>query len=87
MDYRKTVDILLKQMASLIDAKLKSLTFDETFGSVIKEVGEKGNYKIIKNGQLYEVKNATDIHFKVGQSVWVKVPCGNLNNMHICGMR
>lgn len=36
--------------------------------------------------QLYNVYNALGTDLKLGQSVWVKIPCGIFRDMHIYGV-
>lgn len=86
-DYEKVLKIVAEQVSKAVEAKTKSLYYDRTYGSVVKGICKNGKYQVIHNGQLYEVKNALGTNLKVGQSVWVKIPCGHFNQMHICGLR
>lgn len=87
-----------KTMRSIAEMILESIKYgidknevgcDKTYTSVIKSVNSNGTYTILDNG-------GTDRKVKccipgavltVGQSVWVKEPCGNLNELHICGVK
>jgi hypothetical protein len=60
--------------------------YDKTFKSRICEVNTNGTYKIVYMNQLYDVPNALGVDLEIGQSVWVKIPCGVFRNMHICGV-
>lgn len=85
-------------MRSLSDVILESIKYalekyevkcDKTFTSVIKSVNSNGIYTVLdEGGTERKVKCAIpNISLTVGQSVWVKVPRGNLNEIHICGIK
>lgn len=84
-------------MRSLSDIILESIKYalekyevkcDKTFTSVIKSVNSNGTYTVPDEGGTdRKVKCCIpEVELKVGMSVWVKIPCGNLSNMHICGI-
>lgn len=87
MDYQKAMDVICNTILDVIDKKNKELNYDKTFPSAILSIGEKGKYKIQKDAGIYDVSNATGVPLSIGQKVWVKIPCGNLEKMHICGIR
>jgi hypothetical protein len=59
---------------------------DKTFPAVIH--GKDGsNYQIPYEGILHSIPNALPCDLSIGQLVWVKIPSGELRNMHICGLR
>ena len=47
---------------------------------------DDGTYQISYMNQPYNVYNALGTDLKLGQSVWVKIPCGIFREMHICGV-
>ena len=62
---------------------------DKTFKSVVKKLGNKDNTYVVldESGQERTVKcSIPNLELKVGSRVWVKMPCGKLNDMHICGI-
>ena len=77
---------LIEIINTILDQRLKNLKSDKTFKSTVWAVNSDGTYKINYLGQQYDVYNALDTELKVGQSVWVKIPCGIMKNMHICGV-
>ena len=83
----EAVRILVKEIASL--TKTHEHKYDKTFSSVIKEVNADNTYLILDEGGIErKVKCAIpDVTLKPGQYVWIKIPCGNLGNMHICGIK
>lgn len=77
---------LLNAIDIMVSEKIKEMKFDKTFKSTVWEVNSDGTYKINYLGQQYDVYNALGNELKQGQSVWVKIPCGIMKNMHICGV-
>lgn len=80
------VDILLNKIVLIIESKTKKLKYDKTFKSTVWEKNNDGTYKISYMNQLYNVYNTLGTDLDLGQSVWVKIPCGIFKNMHICGI-
>ncbi len=80
------VDILLNKIVSIIESKNQKLKYDKTFKSTVWGKNNDGTYKISYMNQLYDVYNALGTDLDLGQSVWVKIPCGIFRNMHICGI-
>lgn len=77
----KTVDIMVK-------SALKNIKTDKTIPSVIMKVESNGKYVVTIDGTNHTVKCAIpNLELKVGQSVWVKIPNGELREMFICGVR
>ena len=62
---------------------------DRTFASVIKEVHTDNTYTILgqdgSERKLYS--SVPSLPLNAGTKVWVKLPSGSLDNMHICGIR
>ena len=82
----KALDVLLNQLMSMTDAKIRKLKYDRTFRSTVWGKNDDGTYQISYQNQLYNVCNALGTDLKLGQSVWVKIPGGIFRNMHICGI-
>lgn len=78
---------ILKTIETIVSHFLQDAKFDKTIPSVILEVNGNNTYTIMKDGQKYKVTNSLGTELSVGQSVWVKIPCGRLHCMHICGLR
>lgn len=79
-------DSFIKIVNTIIEQRTKNLKFDKTFKCTVWAVNSDGTYKINYLGQQYDVHNALGTELKQGQSVWVKIPCGIMRNMHICGV-
>lgn len=81
------VEMLAEQITMLI--KTHEHKYDKTFPSAVKDINRDNTYTIVDDGGVKRkvkcsIPNAT---LKVGQYVWVKVPCGRLEDMHICGVK
>lgn len=83
---RKAVELLVREIANIVDKKLSDFCCDRTFKSIIQKVNHDGTYQIIYENKPYNVRNALRTELKVGQMVWVKIPSGNFNEKHICGI-
>ncbi len=84
----KALDVITDKIISTVNSKISRLGYDQTFPSVIYGISKNGEYTIIKAGQKYDVKCAMPItDLKIGTNVWVRIPCGRLHDMHICGLR
>lgn len=83
----KALDILVKEFVGLI--KTHEHKYDRTFASVVKEKNKDSTYTIMDDGGVDRKLRCSipDAALKVGQYVWVKVPCGRLEDMHICGIK
>ena len=78
----------LKSIEILIDKKLSKYCTDKTFPSVVYSVNSDGTYTIVKAGQKYNVKcSIPGLLLELGSNVWVKIPSGRIQDMHICGVR
>lgn len=83
----QALDILIKEFVNLI--KTHEHRYDRTFASAIKSINKDSTYTIMDDGGVERklkcsIPNAV---LKVGQYVWVKVPSGRLEDMHICGIK
>lgn len=83
----EAIDIIVKEMATAI--KTHEHNYDRTFGSVIFNVNNNNTYTIQDEGGVQrKVKCALpNLILKAGQNVWVKIPGGKLEEMHICGVK
>lgn len=78
----------LQAIRTMIENYTSKLYYDKTFPSVVYGINDDGTYTIIKAGQKYNVKCAIpNADIKLGTSVWVKIPCNRLREMHICGLK
>ena len=78
---------ILRAIDILIEQKIKKERVDKTFPSVVYGTNEDGTYTIVKDKQKYNVRCAIPVILSLGTHVWVKIPCGCLHEMHICGLR
>ena len=81
------INTIVDEVLKAIDKKNTKLYYDKTFPSVVYGVNTDGTYTIIKDKQKYNVKCAIATTLPLGTHVWVKIPCGRLHDMHICGLR
>lgn len=83
----RALQIMVKEFVSLI--KNHSHNYDTTFTSVVSSVNTNGTYVIQDEGGVKRnVKcSIPNITVKVGQNVWVKIPKGIIEDMHICGVK
>lgn len=82
------VNTIVNEVVKAIEKKNSKLSYDKTFPSVVYGVNDDGTYIIIKENQRYNVKCAIpNSNVRLGSKVWVKIPCGQLKDMHICGIR
>lgn len=83
----EAIGILVDEIVSLI--KTHTHNYDVTFPSVVKQINTNGTYTVLdQSGVERKLKCAIpNVVLKVGQSVWVKIPCGVLENMHIYGVK
>lgn len=78
---------IIKAMQIMINRKLDNFKADRTYKSVIKNITPKGYVILDSAGSERTVYCCIPgIEFKVGQSVWVKEPMGDLKGIHICGV-
>lgn len=71
----------------MIDRKLSNYKSDRTYRSVVKQITSKGYVVLDNTGNERTVQCCIpDAGLRVGQSVWVKEPLGDLKGLHICGV-
>ena len=81
------VAMLAKEFVNLI--KTHEHKYDRTFASAVKSINRDSTYTIMDDGGVNRnVRCAIpNVALRVGQYVWVKVPSGRLEDMHICGVK
>ena len=84
MDFKAEI---LKSIEIMIDEKISSYKADHTYKSVIKSITPKGYVILDTTGSERTVKCCIPgVVLRVGQSVWIKEPMGDLKKLHICGV-
>lgn len=82
------VETLCREILRYINRATKEKVIgDITFKSVVKKI-EGGKYHILDlGGGTRKVKCCIpNVEIKVGQAVYVKMPRGELQDIHICGV-
>ena len=65
----------------------QTVSCDKTFASVVKQVTAKGYIILDETGCERVVRCCIpNTALTAGQRVWVKIPTGELNKIHICGV-
>ena len=78
---------LIKSIQIIIDKKPNNSKIDRTYKSVIKNVVPKGYVVLDTGGSERTVQcSIPNVELKIGQTVWVKEPMGDLKGLHICGV-
>ena len=78
---------LLKTIQIMINRKLKNYRADRTYKTVIKRIEKNGYVITDETGQERTVPcSIPNVELRVGQSVYVKEPCGKINELHICNV-
>ncbi|MBD5456847.1 MAG: hypothetical protein HDR23_10385 [Lachnospiraceae bacterium] len=78
---------ILKTIQIMINRKLRNYRADCTYQSIIKNITPKGYVVLDRSGQERTVPCCIpNVELRVGQSVYIKEPCGKLNDLHICGV-
>lgn len=76
---------IIKTIKYAIDKK--AINCDRTYKTVIKEVVKKGYLILDETGNERTVPCCIPgLELKAGQGVWVKMPCGNIQKLHIVGV-
>ena len=83
----KVVAMLAKEFVNLI--KTHEHKYDRTFASAIKSINKDSTYTIMDDGGVERKLECSipNVVLRVGQYVWVKIPSGRLEDMHICGIK
>ena len=78
---------IFKSIQILVDEQIGNYKADRTYRSAIKAITPKGYVILDDSGAERTVRCCIPgVELKVGQNVWVKVPDGDLNGIHICGV-
>lgn len=78
---------IIKSIQTMIDRKLDNYKTDRTYRSVIKSITPKGYVIIDETGSERTVQCCIPgVSLKTGDSVLVKIPNGNLQQIHIAGI-
>lgn len=82
---KEAVDILVREIVKAINGK--KVNCDRTYKTVIKRVVKKGYVVLDEAGCERTVPcYVPNVTLQAGQSVYVKEPLGNLNELHICSV-
>ena len=78
---------LLKTIQIMINRKLRKYKADRTYRTVIKRIDKNGYVITDEAGQERTVPcGIPNVELRPMQSVYVKIPCGNLKELHICNI-
>ena len=85
MDFKREI---FKSIQIMIDEKIGNYKADKTFPSVIKQKNTDGTYIVLDDsGGERKVKCCIpNVSLNVGQRVWVKIPNGQLKDIHVVGI-
>lgn len=84
-DEKEAVQILVRNIVSAINEHEGS--FDRTFKSVVVAIDNEKYTILDESGTRRTVKSSIpNLPIKIGTSVWVRIPCMNTSQMHICGI-
>lgn len=84
MDFKTEI---IKSMETVISQTLNNYHCDRTYKTVIKSITSKGYVIVDTTGSERTIPCCIpNVELKVGQSVWVKEPMGDLKGLHICGV-
>lgn len=83
----QALDLLITEFVNLI--KTHEHKYDRTFASAVKSINNDSTYTIMDDEGVNRnvgcaIPNAA---LRIGQYVWVKVPSGRLEDIHICGVK
>ena len=82
---KEAIATLAKEIAKIANGL--SGNYDQTFKSVITGITDKGYTIRDTSGVTRDVKCCIPgVSLKIGQSVWVTVPCGKIGEMFVCGV-
>lgn len=82
---KEAIMTLAKEIAKI--ASELSGNYDQTFKSVVTGITDKGYTIRDTSGVERDVKcGIPNVSLKIGQSVWVTVPCGKIGEMFVCGV-
>lgn len=82
---KEAIMTLAKEIAKIANGL--SGNYDQTFKSVITGITDKGYTIRDTSGVTRNIKCCIPgASLKIGQSVWVTVPCGKIGEMFVCGV-
>ena len=78
---------IFNSIQNIVDRAVTNCKDDQTYKSVIKRITKKGYVILDDTGSERTVQCCIpNIDLRAGQYVWVKIPMGRLNDLHICGV-
>lgn len=78
-------DEILKTIQYALDRKTANC--DRTYKSIIRNINRKGYVVLDETGNERTVQcSIPGLELRIGQSVWLKEPLGDLKGLHICGV-
>ena len=81
----EAINVLVKEIARAI--RENTVNCDRTFKTVIKKVTRKGYVILDESGSERTVPCCIpNANLSAGQMVWVKIPMGDVKEMHICNV-
>lgn len=82
-------EILQKAIETAVNRKFEEEKKKQTLirPTTICKVNTDGTYQVILDGYNYNVQSSLDIKLKPYQNVWVIIPHGKMEWMHIYGIR
>jgi ferredoxin-fold anticodon binding domain-containing protein len=83
----EAINVLSNEIAKAVEQI--TIKCDKTFTSVVKQVNPNGTYIVLDQGGSERIVKCSipGLELGIGQNVWVKMPCGSLNGLHICGVK
>lgn len=78
---------IFKSIQTMVDRAVMNCKVDRTYKSVIKRITRKGYVVLDDAGSERTVGCCIPgLELRVGQMVWVTMPCGKLNEMFVSGV-
>lgn len=78
---------IFKSIQTMVDRAIANCKVDRTYRTVIKQVTPKGYIILDELGSERVVKCCIpNVSLNTGQMVWVKIPMGQIKNIHITGV-
>ncbi len=80
-------EALIKSIQTVVEKNINYCNYDVTYKTVIKEITPKGYIILDRAGSKRTVKCCIpNMELRIGQSIYVKEPMSDINNIHICGI-
>lgn len=82
-------EIIRKNIEKYVDKKFEEYKKKETKirPTNVFKVNDNGTYQVILDGHIYNVPCALGMELKPCQNVWLMIPHGRMEWMHIYGIR